>query len=121
MINVFINGYGTVGKRVADAVALQKDMKIIGVSKRTPDFDAEQAIKKGYDLYCVDGVDIDTFKKRGLKTQKGISKFFAVVRSCLSSGMTPGGPLPVRIGKTWTHKGRGTPRWRSCRGASCFR
>ena len=38
----------------ADAVALQNDMKIIGVSKRTPDFDAEQAIKKGYDLYCVD-------------------------------------------------------------------
>ncbi|HII95084.1 MAG TPA: glyceraldehyde-3-phosphate dehydrogenase, partial [Candidatus Methanofastidiosum sp.] len=55
MINVFINGYGTVGKRVADAVALQKDMKIIGVSKRTPDFDAEQAIKKGFDLYCVEG------------------------------------------------------------------
>ncbi|MDY1591319.1 MAG: type II glyceraldehyde-3-phosphate dehydrogenase [Methanofastidiosum sp.] len=68
MINVFINGYGTVGKRVADAVALQKDMKIIGVSKRTPDFDAEQAIKKGFDLYCVDGADVDAFKKRGIKT-----------------------------------------------------
>lgn len=27
MINVFINGYGTVGKRVADAVALQNDME----------------------------------------------------------------------------------------------
>ena len=68
MINVFINGYGTVGKRVADAVALQKDMKIIGVSKRTPDFDAEQAIKKGFDLYCVEGADVDAFKKRGLET-----------------------------------------------------
>jgi glyceraldehyde-3-phosphate dehydrogenase (NAD(P)) len=69
MINVFINGYGTVGKRVADAVALQKDMKIIGVSKRTPDFDAEQAIKKGFDLYCVEGADVDAFKKRGLETK----------------------------------------------------
>ncbi|NMC77177.1 MAG: type II glyceraldehyde-3-phosphate dehydrogenase [Candidatus Methanofastidiosa archaeon] len=68
MINVFINGYGTVGKRVADAVALQKDMKVIGVSKRTPDFDAEQAIKKGFDLYCVEGADVDAFKKRGLET-----------------------------------------------------
>jgi glyceraldehyde-3-phosphate dehydrogenase (NAD(P)) len=68
MINVFINGYGTVGKRVADAVALQKDMKIIGVSKRTPDFDAEQAIKKGFDLYCVEGADVEAFDKRGLKT-----------------------------------------------------
>lgn len=43
-------------------------MKIIGVSKRTPDFDAEQAIKKGFDLYCVEGADVDAFKKRGLET-----------------------------------------------------
>ncbi len=69
MINVFINGYGTVGKRVADAVALQKDMRIIGVSKRTPDFDSEQAIKKGFDLYCVEGADVDSFKNKGLETK----------------------------------------------------
>ena len=34
MKSVAINGYGTIGKRVADAVAAQDDMKIIGVSKR---------------------------------------------------------------------------------------
>ena len=31
MKSVAINGYGTIGKRVADAVAAQDDMKIIGV------------------------------------------------------------------------------------------
>jgi len=31
-IKVGIVGYGTIGKRVADAVALQKDMKLVGVS-----------------------------------------------------------------------------------------
>ena len=29
---VAINGYGTIGKRVADAVSLQDDMKIVGVA-----------------------------------------------------------------------------------------
>ena len=33
---VAINGYGTIGKRVADAVAAQDDMEVIGVSKTRP-------------------------------------------------------------------------------------
>jgi glyceraldehyde-3-phosphate dehydrogenase (NAD(P)) len=40
MIKVAINGYGTIGKRVADAVAAQKDMKVIGVSKTRPNAEA---------------------------------------------------------------------------------
>jgi len=51
MISVAINGYGTIGKRVADAVAAQEDMKVAGVSKTKPDFEARVAIEKGYDLY----------------------------------------------------------------------
>ena len=31
MIKVGINGYGTIGKRVAEAVTLQNDMKIVGI------------------------------------------------------------------------------------------
>ena len=50
MIKVAINGYGTVGKRVADAVSAQKDMKIVGVSKRTPDFSARIGSEK-YSLF----------------------------------------------------------------------
>ena len=32
-VRVGINGYGTIGKRVADAVAAQGDMKVVGVTK----------------------------------------------------------------------------------------
>ena len=46
-----INGYGTIGKRVADAVAAQDDMKIAGVTKRTPNFEAKRAAELGYDIY----------------------------------------------------------------------
>jgi glyceraldehyde-3-phosphate dehydrogenase (NAD(P)) len=54
MIKVAINGYGTIGKRVADAVAVQKDMKVIGVSKTRPNAEAFVAKQRGYPLYIAD-------------------------------------------------------------------
>ena len=39
-IKVALNGYGTIGKRVADAVDAQDDMEIIGVTKTRPSFAA---------------------------------------------------------------------------------
>ena len=47
VIKVGINGYGTIGKRVADAVAMQKDMKVVGVTAHSYSFNTEVAKKKG--------------------------------------------------------------------------
>ena len=52
MIRVAINGYGTIGKRVADAVDAQDDMEVAGVTKTGPSFGCELAAKKGYPMYC---------------------------------------------------------------------
>lgn len=52
MIHVGVNGYGTIGKRVADAVRLQPDMKLVGVAKTRPNYEAEAAVRKGYRLYA---------------------------------------------------------------------
>ena len=46
-VKVAINGYGTIGKRVADAVSRQDDMEVIGVTKTKPDFEAKMALKRG--------------------------------------------------------------------------
>ena len=54
MIKVAVNGYGTIGKRVADAVSAQPDMEIIGVSKTKPGAEALVAVKRGYPLYIAD-------------------------------------------------------------------
>ena len=51
LIKVAINGYGTIGKRVADAVSLQDDMKVIGVVKTRPTFEAVLAVKNKYPLF----------------------------------------------------------------------
>ncbi len=62
-VKVAINGYGTIGKRVADAVAEQDDMEIVGVVKTRPSFEARMALEKGYALYAATKENIDDFKK----------------------------------------------------------
>jgi glyceraldehyde-3-phosphate dehydrogenase (NAD(P)) len=66
MINVAINGYGTIGKRVADAVAAQPDMKVIGVSKTRPSHEAVIASIRGYPLYIADMAKKNAFDKAGI-------------------------------------------------------
>ncbi len=60
---VAINGYGTIGKRVADAVAAQDDMQVVGVVKTKPSFEACIAQEKGYELYTTARENIELFKK----------------------------------------------------------
>jgi len=66
-VKVAVNGYGTIGKRVADAVNLQKDMSLVGVTKTKPDFEAKMAVKKGYDLYAAIPEREELFDKAGVK------------------------------------------------------
>jgi len=66
MIQVAINGYGTIGKRVADAVAAQPDMRISGVSKTRPSAEAFVAMKRGYPLYIADISKRGVFEKAGI-------------------------------------------------------
>src|SRR5439155_12679 len=65
---IAINGYGTIGKRVADAVAAQDDMRVAGVAKTKPDFEAKLAIRKGYPLYTANADVASKFEKAGVKT-----------------------------------------------------
>src|SRR5216117_2586162 len=65
---IAINGYGTLGKRVADAVAAQDDMRVAGVAKTKPDFEAKLAIRKGYPLYAPNADVASKFEKAGVKT-----------------------------------------------------
>jgi len=67
MIQVAINGYGTIGKRVADAVRAQPDMAVAGVAKTRPNFEAETAIEKGFPLYAAIEDRADQFAEAGLE------------------------------------------------------
>jgi glyceraldehyde-3-phosphate dehydrogenase (NAD(P)) len=71
VVKVAINGYGTIGKRVADAVTLQDDMKIVGVSKTRPTFEAQIANSRGFPLYVLAGNE-KKFDAAGIKIKGNI-------------------------------------------------
>ena len=79
MIRVGVNGYGTIGKRVADAVATQPDMTLVGVTKASPDYGAESALRRGYDLYTAIDDRAAAFDEAGLATAGTLDDLLAVV------------------------------------------
>ena len=52
-VRVAINGYGVIGKRVADAVRLQPDMELVGVSDVLGDYRVQVAEVQGIPVYAM--------------------------------------------------------------------
>ncbi len=73
VVKVAINGYGTIGKRVADAVSLQDDMEVVGVTKRRPTFEAKMAIKNGFSFYAADNEFIAGFEEENIPVKGTLS------------------------------------------------
>ena len=67
MLRIGINGYGTIGKRVADAVAAQPDMELAGVAKTRPNFEARTAVARGYPLYAAVEERAERFAEAGVE------------------------------------------------------
>lgn len=79
-IKVAINGYGTIGKRVADAVDAQDDMEIVGVTKTRPAFGCDLAVRKGYPIFCTydDSDRIAAFAAAGYECHGGLSDLLQI-------------------------------------------
>lgn len=50
-IKVGVNGYGVIGKRVADAVNIQPDIRLVGVADVVADYRIKLAEERGYAVY----------------------------------------------------------------------
>ncbi|WP_410510069.1 type II glyceraldehyde-3-phosphate dehydrogenase [Methanosarcina hadiensis] len=85
---IAVNGYGTIGKRVADAVQAQDDMEIIGVSKTKPNYEAAVAHQLGFDIYAP-AANLGAFEKAGIPAAGSIEEM--VKKSDLVVDCTPGG------------------------------
>ncbi len=88
MISVGVNGYGTIGKRVADAVRAQPDMTVAGVAKTRPNYEARGAVRKGYDLYAAVAEREHLFAEAGIDLAGNVEDLVAtsdvVVDACPS-------------------------------------
>jgi len=89
MIHVGVNGYGTIGKRVADAIRAQPDMSVAGVAKTSPNFEARVAHERNYPLYVVDGDRTDEFAAAGFEVAGTVDELVAA--SDLIVDATPAG------------------------------
>jgi glyceraldehyde-3-phosphate dehydrogenase (NAD(P)) len=76
-VRVAVNGFGTIGKRVADAVTRQPDMELVGVAKTRPSFEARRAVEKGYSLFVTGGGDPAAFEAAGLRVAGGLDDLLA--------------------------------------------
>ena len=79
MIRVGVNGYGTIGKRVADAVAAQPDMTVAGVAKTRPNHEAETAVERDYPLYAAVEDRADRFGEAGIDIDGPVEDLLADV------------------------------------------
>lgn len=66
-VRVAVNGYGVIGKRIADAVAAQEDMELIGIADVVSDWRIKVAIEKGYPVFA------STSEAAGAMRNDGIS------------------------------------------------
>jgi len=88
-VKVGVNGYGVIGKRVADAVALQKDMELIGVADVAADYRTKMATQKGYQIYA-SAEAVEGMRKGGLDvagTLGDLLKKVDVIVDCTPAGM----------------------------------
>lgn len=89
-VKVGVNGYGVIGKRVADAVALQKDMKLVGISDVVADYRIQVAAKKGYPIYASLKEATAEMRKGGVEvaeTLDDLLKKVDVVVDCTPAGI----------------------------------
>ncbi|MFH0868000.1 MAG: type II glyceraldehyde-3-phosphate dehydrogenase [Candidatus Woesearchaeota archaeon] len=70
-------GYGTIGKRVADAVTKQKDMQLVGITGHSYDYKIEVAKMKGFKIFASDGKE--DFIKNGIEPEGDINNLLEEV------------------------------------------
>lgn len=91
MIKVGVAGYGVIGQRLADGVALQEDMELVGVADLAPTLSVRALAEQGmpYDLYLVDGADKAQFDALGIPVAGSFDDLLGKVDIMLDS--SPGG------------------------------
>ncbi len=88
-VKVGINGYGTIGKRVAYAITKQDDMALIGVTKTKPDFEAYRAKELGIPVYAASEEFLPRFEKAGFEVAGTLEDLLQKVDVIVDA--TPGG------------------------------
>lgn len=69
MKKIGVVGYGVIGKRVANAINLQDDMKLSGVCDIISDWRIQNAVRKNYNIYAATQDAVDQMKSEGISVE----------------------------------------------------
>ena len=89
-VRVGVNGFGVIGKRVAEAVSKQRDMKLVGVSDVVGDYRVKMGVKKGFPIYCSVPDKLPDMKKAGVEVSGALEdllKKVDVIVDCTPAGL----------------------------------
>ena len=64
MVKVFVNGYGNIGRRLASALSVDKEIQFVGVAKYTVDDKVKEALDNHYNVFVPTEM-IGAFKDKG--------------------------------------------------------
>lgn len=103
-IKVGVAGYGVIGQRLADGVALQEDMELVGIADIAPTLSIRALKERGmpYDLYLVDGADRAKFDELGIPVSGTFEDLIDKVDIMLDS--SPGG-IGIKNKELYAKKG----------------
>lgn len=90
-VKVGVAGYGVIGQRLADGVALQEDMELVGVADVAPNLAVRSLVERGmpYDLYTAMPDAQDRLEAAGVPITGGFDDLLGSVDIMLDS--SPGG------------------------------
>ena len=63
MAKIFINGYGNIGRRLASALSLDKEIQFVGIGKYTADEKTKEALENRFNVYVPKDI-INKFKEK---------------------------------------------------------
>ena len=92
-MRVAVNGYGVIGRRVADAVALQEDMELVGVADVVSDYRVRNAQARGYPIYAALAEKRGEMRDAGLDVRGTLDDLLGaaeVVVDCTPKGIDAG-------------------------------
>lgn len=74
MKEIGVIGYGVIGKRVADAIKLQDDMKLSGVCDIISDWRIQNAVRKEYDIYAATEEAANDMDSKGISVKGSLQE-----------------------------------------------
>jgi len=89
LVRIFINGYGNIGRRLASALSVDKEIQFVGVGKYTIDDKVKEALDNHYNVFVPKEM-IVAFKDKGLgvtgTVQEAVSQSDLVIDAAMEGG-----------------------------------